>query len=281
MNQHEHSAECRKVLAQLYEYIDGELDEASRAAIREHLELCRPCLSRFEFEQLFHEYVKRQAPRPSCSEDFKNRLSARLRQERDTLGGGSGGVSGIPFNRLSRFALAASMVLVVGLGAWWMAHRSAGPTCDWSRLAGYHADTIEMAEGDEDGIETTDPIAAHDFIVQRLGADSDPALPKRLPSNLVTHEACMKPWKKSKIAQFEWRRGSQEISMFVAPATCLPITSEPKVESGNRCYRMATVNGFHALCWKDTCGYVCVMMTDSDFDTMLAWADELRTPSGY
>jgi hypothetical protein len=148
-------------------------------------------------------------------------------------------------------------------------------------LAAYHAHSVQIAEADMDGIETTDATVAHDFIMQRLGVESDPALPKRLPSNMVTHEACMKPWKKSKIAQFEWRRGNQEISMFVAPSTCLPITSEPKVESGDRCYRMTTINGLNALCWKDTCGYVCVMMTDSDFNTMLAWADELRTPPGY
>jgi anti-sigma factor (TIGR02949 family) len=49
--------DCRRVLEQLYEYIDGELDDEMIGKIRRHLELCRCCYPHFDFESAFLRFL--------------------------------------------------------------------------------------------------------------------------------------------------------------------------------------------------------------------------------
>ncbi|MEW5876202.1 MAG: zf-HC2 domain-containing protein, partial [Candidatus Zixiibacteriota bacterium] len=72
---------CLQALEKLYDYVDGELPPADRAAVQEHLEACRPCLTHFEFETLFSDFVRRRATLPAAREAFKDRLFTRLRDE--------------------------------------------------------------------------------------------------------------------------------------------------------------------------------------------------------
>ena len=43
--------DCEDVIAQLFDYLNRELDVETLAAIEEHIRLCRGCFSRAEFEQ--------------------------------------------------------------------------------------------------------------------------------------------------------------------------------------------------------------------------------------
>jgi anti-sigma factor (TIGR02949 family) len=43
--------DCEKALRLLAEYLDSELDHASAAEVERHLETCRSCYSRAEFER--------------------------------------------------------------------------------------------------------------------------------------------------------------------------------------------------------------------------------------
>ncbi|UCC83158.1 MAG: zf-HC2 domain-containing protein [Gemmatimonadota bacterium] len=50
--------DCGGVMAQLYEYLDGELDDpALQEKIRAHLEKCRRCYPRYNFEKAFLRFV--------------------------------------------------------------------------------------------------------------------------------------------------------------------------------------------------------------------------------
>jgi len=51
--------DCAKVLAQVYQFLDNELDTASGDAIREHLAACEPCLDEFDVEQAVKSLVHR------------------------------------------------------------------------------------------------------------------------------------------------------------------------------------------------------------------------------
>lgn len=49
---HEHrELNCEEVMEQLFTYLDGELDENAQIDIGRHLEACRDCFSRVEFER--------------------------------------------------------------------------------------------------------------------------------------------------------------------------------------------------------------------------------------
>jgi len=42
-----HEVPCTEVLAMVYSYIDGEMEDSSSVEIREHLDECGPCLREF------------------------------------------------------------------------------------------------------------------------------------------------------------------------------------------------------------------------------------------
>lgn len=50
---------CREAIEQLWAYIDGELDEAGREKLRAHLDVCASCFPHYDFEQAFHEFLRR------------------------------------------------------------------------------------------------------------------------------------------------------------------------------------------------------------------------------
>jgi mycothiol system anti-sigma-R factor len=81
-----HHSDCQKALVKLYEYLDNELEAIDREEIAAHLESCRPCLTEFEIERLFQEFVKRKVPRPEARAEFKQHLLARLAEEARSLG---------------------------------------------------------------------------------------------------------------------------------------------------------------------------------------------------
>ncbi|NLD76776.1 MAG: mycothiol system anti-sigma-R factor [Acidimicrobiales bacterium] len=43
-------AECNETLRELYQFLDGELTDADRHHIQQHLDDCSPCLAAFDFE---------------------------------------------------------------------------------------------------------------------------------------------------------------------------------------------------------------------------------------
>jgi len=69
-------ADCRAFLARLYLYLDGEIDEQSRADIDRHLEICTGCEHQFIFERDLKALVRKK-----CSEQPDEVLIERLRVE--------------------------------------------------------------------------------------------------------------------------------------------------------------------------------------------------------
>jgi len=49
---------CEEVIAHLFSYLDGEMDAAKRAEIDSHLQTCRGCYSRAEFEKTLRAKVQ-------------------------------------------------------------------------------------------------------------------------------------------------------------------------------------------------------------------------------
>src|SRR4028119_547776 len=74
-----HDKDCGEVLAQLYLFIDHELDDASAHQIQHHLDECAPCLRHHELDLLVQRLVARsctaQAPQP-----LRDRVLLGLRQ---------------------------------------------------------------------------------------------------------------------------------------------------------------------------------------------------------
>lgn len=56
---------CEEVLERLFPYLDRELDDAAWTEIDRHLERCRGCFSRAEFERKLKAHVRGAGERPA------------------------------------------------------------------------------------------------------------------------------------------------------------------------------------------------------------------------
>jgi len=68
---------CEQALRQILAYVDRELGEEERAAMREHLHTCKSCFSRMEFERLLKSKVgalRDDKATPGVSERVKGLL---------------------------------------------------------------------------------------------------------------------------------------------------------------------------------------------------------------
>ncbi len=73
--------DCDAVAAQLYEYIDGELDdEQTVEKIRRHLDLCKLCFPRYDFEKAFLRYISEHG-RTSAPPELKRRIFQAILEE--------------------------------------------------------------------------------------------------------------------------------------------------------------------------------------------------------
>ena len=72
---------CHEVVALLWEYLDGALDDAMRTRIREHLDHCDHCTDHFTFEGAFLRTVTRVIDEPCETGALRQRILTALREE--------------------------------------------------------------------------------------------------------------------------------------------------------------------------------------------------------
>jgi len=65
---------CEQALKQILDYIDHELGEHERAAMRQHLHTCKSCFSRVEFERRLKEKIG-----ALCDDEVPSQLGARIK----------------------------------------------------------------------------------------------------------------------------------------------------------------------------------------------------------
>jgi mycothiol system anti-sigma-R factor len=53
-------SDCKDALHQLYEFLDGELTAAKKAAIQHHLDTCQPCAEPYDFEAELRLIVRKK-----------------------------------------------------------------------------------------------------------------------------------------------------------------------------------------------------------------------------
>lgn len=70
---------CEEALERVFDYIDEHLQGASRAELEQHLEMCRHCFDRVEFERLLKSRLSKLKVDPH-SETLRKRIDALLEQ---------------------------------------------------------------------------------------------------------------------------------------------------------------------------------------------------------
>ena len=82
-----HETKCSEVLARVYEYLDGEMDEHDVAKIRQHLEECRPCLSQYDVDMALKALLRRSCACEPAPEELRARIMIRITEVRAEFGG--------------------------------------------------------------------------------------------------------------------------------------------------------------------------------------------------
>ncbi len=73
--------DCCGVMERLYEYIDEELDDGTLVeAIRAHLDMCKACYPRYDFEKAFLRFLSDKGAN-SAPPELRRKIFARLLEE--------------------------------------------------------------------------------------------------------------------------------------------------------------------------------------------------------
>lgn len=80
-----HETPCGEVLARIYAYLDGELDEGGCADIKEHLDECGPCLREYGLEEAVKRLVHKACGCDPVPGDLRSKVLVRIEQVRATL----------------------------------------------------------------------------------------------------------------------------------------------------------------------------------------------------
>jgi mycothiol system anti-sigma-R factor len=70
---------CSEAVRQLWEYLDGTVEDADRRAIEEHLSLCQRCCGELEFAKELRRFLA-DAAHHEIPDDVRARLSATLEE---------------------------------------------------------------------------------------------------------------------------------------------------------------------------------------------------------
>ncbi|HEU5160652.1 MAG TPA: mycothiol system anti-sigma-R factor [Streptosporangiaceae bacterium] len=75
-----HATPCNEVLARVYNYLDGEIDEGGYARVREHLDECGPCLREYGLEEAVKKLVHKSCGCDPVPEDLRDKVLARIQK---------------------------------------------------------------------------------------------------------------------------------------------------------------------------------------------------------
>ena len=70
---------CNEALTHLLEYLDQELKGAKSQEVKHHIDLCRSCFSRAEFEQRLKNRL-REAGHETAGREFEKRIKTLLKR---------------------------------------------------------------------------------------------------------------------------------------------------------------------------------------------------------
>lgn len=84
---------CDHVIAELWEYIDGELTDENAARIEAHLDICGRCFPEYDFRRAYRTFAQRVGPRPMPSAAKRRVFDAILEEERQGAAAPAGAAS--------------------------------------------------------------------------------------------------------------------------------------------------------------------------------------------
>jgi mycothiol system anti-sigma-R factor len=73
-----HEVPCSEVLARVYNYLDGEIEESGFADIRQHLDECGPCLREYGLEEAVKRLVHKTCGSEKVPDELRTKVLIRI-----------------------------------------------------------------------------------------------------------------------------------------------------------------------------------------------------------
>jgi len=80
-----HETPCSEVLARVYSYLDGEIEDKSLAQIQQHLDECGPCLREYGLEEAVKRLVHKCCGSEPTPSGLRSKVMVRIRTIRAEL----------------------------------------------------------------------------------------------------------------------------------------------------------------------------------------------------
>jgi len=77
-----HEVPCSEVLALVYSYLDGEMEDASYGDIRQHLDECGPCLREYGLEDVVKKLVHKCCGHEAVPGELRAKVLTRIAEVR-------------------------------------------------------------------------------------------------------------------------------------------------------------------------------------------------------
>jgi mycothiol system anti-sigma-R factor len=103
---------CKEALEKLYEVIDKEATEIDTQEVEKHLNHCKSCMARYQFEAMFKTFVTDRVPSECTGDLLKSKIMGQIDREDDA----STRFSLNPF-KYKAVLISAAAALVIAIGA--------------------------------------------------------------------------------------------------------------------------------------------------------------------
>ena len=81
-----HEVPCSEVLAQVYSYLDSEIDDDTASSkIRQHLDECGPCLREYGLEEVVKRVVQKHCGCDLAPAELRAKILVRIREVRASI----------------------------------------------------------------------------------------------------------------------------------------------------------------------------------------------------
>jgi anti-sigma factor RsiW len=208
---------CNRIDPLVTPFVDGELPDPDRRAVEDHLRICPPCHSRVDAEREVHALIRARVPalrKVDAPDALHARCwaMARLKPDADHAAATAPAPSVAPSKRLAPYALAASLVIVVG-GAFVYQATDKSARVMAAELTADHVKCFAMnrAFGMHAGAAAVESSMA-DIFDWRMHLPADPA---KAELELVGSRECL--YGEGEIAHIMYRHQGHPVSLFMLP----------------------------------------------------------------
>jgi anti-sigma factor RsiW len=208
---------CYKIDPLVTPFIDGELPDADRRAVEEHLRACPPCHSRVAAEREVHALIRERVPalcKPEAPDALHARCwaIARLNPQASDAAPPAGTSPAVVPKRLVPYALAASLIVFVG-GAFVYQATDRSSRVLAAELTADHVKcfALNRALGTHEGAAAVESSMSSGFDWRMHLPDN----PSQAGLELIGSRPCL--YGEGKIAHIMYRHEGRPVSVFMLP----------------------------------------------------------------